>query len=488
MNLSFLLKNTSEKQTVAKNFFWLSFGQLMGRLIKAVLVVYAARILGATEYGRISLALGIIGLIFNFSHLGLNSLIVRELAKKIENEKKYLSTIFYLRIALVSIAVAISLAAGFLMPSKKVGQIFFVLVIMATLESLISFFYSIARGREKMEKEAFVYLTEVIATTALGIFILFKYPSAFNLAIAYSFGAFLAFLVGIKMFFPYLKSVLKNFEKTLVKPIINDAWPLTATTLIASILGYTDITMLGWILRNSKDIGFYAAPLKIVNLLFIPIGIMASSIFPLLARKSKDNSEISLVRKTFSMVFLVAVPLVVGGVILAKPLIVLIFSSKYLPSVKIFSVLLFMILTVYPSTIFGNILFAHNRQKMAALFSGASALINIILNYIFIVKLGVIGAAIATVTSQFINFLLFFFYSKKIEKSWPITFSQIKNPLLASLAMSGILFIPALKSLPVLITIAIAGFVYLLALIILKEPTIFELKSALKKGKNQLNQ
>ncbi len=488
MNLSFLFKNTSEKQTVAKNFFWLSFGQFMGRLIKATLVVYAARILGATEYGRISLALGIIALIFNFSHLGLNSLITRELAKKIENEKKYLSTIFYLRLLLVLFAIVVSVFVGVLMPSKNVSPILFVLIIMATLESIVSFFYSIARGREKMEKEALVYLTEVTTTTILGILVLFKCPSAFNLAIAYSAGALLAFIVGSKIFFSYLKSALRGFDKKLIKPIINDAWPLTATTLIASILGYTDITMLGWLLRNSKDIGFYAAPLKIVNLLFIPIGIMAGSIFPLLARKSKDNSEISLVRKTFSMVFLIAIPLVIGGVILAKPLIVLIFSSKYLASVKIFSVLILMVLTVYPSTIFGNILFAHNRQKMAALFSGTSALINIFLNYIFIIKFGVIGAAIATVISQFINFLLFFIYSKKIEKSWPITFSQVKNPLLASLAMSGVLFIPILKSLPVLITITIAGSVYLLVLIILKEPTVFEIKSIIQKSKNQLNQ
>ncbi len=482
MNLSFFLRNKSEKQTVAKNFFWLSFGQISGRLIKAVLVIYAARILGATEYGRISLALGIIGLIFNFSHLGLNSLIVRELAKKVENEKKYLSTIFYLRNVLIFLAVAISIVVGFLMPSKNVSQIFFVLIIMATLESFISFFYSIARGKEKMEKEALVYLVEIISTTILGVLVLVKYPSAFNLAIAYVFGALMAFVIGTKIFFNYLKSALRGFEKSLIKPIVKDAWPLTATTLISSILGYTDITMLGLILKSSKDVGFYSAPLKIVNLLFVPTGIIASSIFPLLARKVKNNSEVSLVRKTFSVIFLIALPIVVGGFILSKPLIILIFSSKYLPSIKIFSVLIFMVLIIYPSTIFNNILFAHNRQKIAAVFSGSSALINIILNYFFIIKIGVLGAAIATVTSQFINFFLFLVYTKRIEKNWPITFWQIKNPLIASLAMALFLIFSPLKGLPVLINIGIGGLVYFLSLIALKEPFIFELKSLLKRA------
>ena len=486
MRFSLLFRNISTKQTVAKNLFWLSFGQILGRFLKAFLVIYAARILGTAGYGRFSLALSIVALIFNFSSLGLNTLTTRELAKKRENKDKYLSTIFYIRTFLTSAAILASLIASFFIPSEKISKIIFVLIIMATFESLVSFFYGIARGVEKMEKEALTYLTEVLFAVIFGLIVLFKFPSAFNLAIAYALGAIFSFFAALKFFYPFAKIAIKNFSRQLVKGIINDAWPFALTTLIASILGYTDITMLGWLLKNSSDVGIYSAPLKIVNLLFIPVGLIAGSIFPLLSRRAQEKSELNVIRKMVSLTLLFSLPLVFGGFILSKPLTLLIFGPAYFRSAKIFSTLIFMVLAVYPTTIFGNLLFAHNLQKKAAIFSGITAAINIFLNYLFISKLGIIGAAIATVTSQFISFSLFFSYAKKLEKAWPITLKQIKNPLLASSVMALLLYLPPLKSLPVLITITLGGLIYLLALVILKEPAILEIKSLILK--RRLNQ
>ena len=53
----FLFKNSSAKQTVAKNTFWLSVSNFGGRIIKAVIIIYAARVLGTAGYGVFSYAL-----------------------------------------------------------------------------------------------------------------------------------------------------------------------------------------------------------------------------------------------------------------------------------------------------------------------------------------------------------------------------------------------------------------------------------------------
>ena len=48
---SFLFENKTLRQTVVKNVFWLFSGQMIGRLLRAAVVVYAARILGAEGWG-----------------------------------------------------------------------------------------------------------------------------------------------------------------------------------------------------------------------------------------------------------------------------------------------------------------------------------------------------------------------------------------------------------------------------------------------------
>lgn len=40
------MSNVGTRQTVAKNVFWLSFGQITGRLIRAAVIIYASVYIG----------------------------------------------------------------------------------------------------------------------------------------------------------------------------------------------------------------------------------------------------------------------------------------------------------------------------------------------------------------------------------------------------------------------------------------------------------
>lgn len=54
---SFLFENQTVRQTVAKNTFWLTVSNVGGRLLRAVIIIYAARVLGAGEWGAFSYAI-----------------------------------------------------------------------------------------------------------------------------------------------------------------------------------------------------------------------------------------------------------------------------------------------------------------------------------------------------------------------------------------------------------------------------------------------
>ncbi|MCL5004783.1 MAG: hypothetical protein M1170_02470, partial [Patescibacteria group bacterium] len=54
---SFLFENKTTRQTIAKNTFWLFFGEISSRVLRAAIVIYAARVLGADGWGVFSYAI-----------------------------------------------------------------------------------------------------------------------------------------------------------------------------------------------------------------------------------------------------------------------------------------------------------------------------------------------------------------------------------------------------------------------------------------------
>ena len=94
---SLLFENKGLRQTITKNVFWLSISQFGSRLIRAVIIIYAARALGTAEYGVFSYLLGLAGFFTIFGDIGINQIITREMAKKPERQSIYFSTAFWMK-------------------------------------------------------------------------------------------------------------------------------------------------------------------------------------------------------------------------------------------------------------------------------------------------------------------------------------------------------------------------------------------------------
>jgi O-antigen/teichoic acid export membrane protein len=75
-----LFDNRTIKQTIFKNTFWLTVAEGVSRLLTLILIIYVARILRATEYGKFTFAIVFVYLLSIFSDLGLSSITTRELS------------------------------------------------------------------------------------------------------------------------------------------------------------------------------------------------------------------------------------------------------------------------------------------------------------------------------------------------------------------------------------------------------------------------
>ncbi|MFN7088365.1 MAG: oligosaccharide flippase family protein, partial [Candidatus Paceibacteria bacterium] len=151
----FLFKNISTKQTIAKNIFWLLAGQVGSRLIKAAIVIYAARILGAEGYGVFSLGLNIAALFMIFSDVGVSSVLTREVAKDTLERAKLISTSLALKSILLTISfIAIIFLAPYFTKIPEVRPLLPLFGLILMLDGLNGFGTAIVRALERMELEA----------------------------------------------------------------------------------------------------------------------------------------------------------------------------------------------------------------------------------------------------------------------------------------------------------------------------------------------
>ena len=113
---SLFLENKTVRQTVVKNTFWLFFGNIFSRLIRAAILIYAARILGAGGWGVFSYALSIAGLFTIFIDFGINAVITRESVRDLSSQQKYFSTALGIKLVMAAIIGVIIFIFSIILP------------------------------------------------------------------------------------------------------------------------------------------------------------------------------------------------------------------------------------------------------------------------------------------------------------------------------------------------------------------------------------
>jgi O-antigen/teichoic acid export membrane protein len=416
----FLFENGGTAQTIAKNTTWLSFGQLGSRALRAVIVIYAARFLGAENWGVFSYALGIAAFLTLFGDIGINALITRETSRDPELKSRYLSTAFFIKLALLIFCAALVL---FLFPIftniQSALPLLPALLLVFAFDTLRDLGSALARALEKMEIEAATTVLTNAAITALGIAALLRYGTNLSLAWAYAIGSGLGCLSIFWILRNHFSHILTHFTKSLIWPIFRTAWPFGLLGIMGAVMTNTDIVMLGW-LRSPAEVGYYSAAQKLILLAYVFPALLASASFPALSRFAKTDPERSknILKKTLLISFGVAATTLALGLVFGELAFSIIFGKEYLPALPAFFILLFSVLVVFPGTLAGNALFAYNEEKYFLKFVIISTLVNIFFNLLLIPDYGISGAAVATIATQLItNALMFKKLHQTIKKS-----------------------------------------------------------------------
>jgi len=405
---SIFFDNLTIKQTIFKNTFWLAIAEGVEKLAGLILLIYVARIFGATRYGEFSFALAFIGLFSIFWSFGLPRIIVRELSQREEWGKEF-SAIFSLRIVLSIITLILILIGSFFVtPDPLTRKIIWILAVYTLFDNFAGFINFFFQAKQKMEYESWTRILRALLLTGFGFFVIFNFPSVKNLSYGYLFAGLIAFII-IMIFFHFkVYRVSFSFNKSLWKKYLKMSWPIALAGFFSIIYGQIDSVIMGY-LKQITETGWYNAAYRIAGAAFIPISLISIPFYPVLSKAFKESQEKfqKVWDNQLEIMILLAFPVIVGGIILAPKIIDFVYDPSYTSSILALQILIIMAGISFLHNPFNQALIVFNQQTKFFWISLSGAIINIILNLLLIPKYSLYGAAMATVITAFVVLLIY---------------------------------------------------------------------------------
>lgn len=478
----FLFTNINTRQIIVKNTFWLTVSTTASKVIRTLMIIYVARMLGAGQYGIFSYALGLASIFSLFSDIGLTSLLIKELVRnKFEDNKNYISAIIGIKgILLILSFILIITLAPLTSNIQEATSLLPLIAFLLLFDNIRSFGFSIIRSEDKMEREAKIDIATEFLTAIITISLLVISPSVKNLILGYLLGSGFGALAALSVMRKYLKNIWQNIKKKIVIEAIQSALPYAVVGIFATLMTNFDMFILGYFL-DASSVGLYAAALRPIGLLYLIPGFLSSAIFPTMNQLETDKEDgklKNLIEQSITATLALAIPITVGGIIIGGSLIHNMFGTEYAGSIGSFKILLISIIPIFPGMIISYFLLAKGIKRAPLKATGIGALLNIVLDLILIPKYGIIGSAVATVSAQFVMNTILLYEIRTFFKLSIIT--KLGKIIIATGLMGTLSYILLHAGLNSILIIVSAGILYILILILLKEELLKKIITTLR--------
>ena len=422
-------------KSVKKNYIYNLIYQIVAIILPFITTPYLSRVLGATNIGVYGYTLSISAYFILFGSLGIALYGQREIAYEQNNIKKYSkSFIEILSLRIITMTISLTLFYLIFCINGEFNNYFKILTLELIANTLdISWFF---QGLEEFKKT--VGRNLIIKTiSVILIFIFVKTKNDLNIYfIIYT----VSILIGNLSLWLYLPKfiTLKYIKKLNLKKHFKATLVLFIPQIAIQIYTILDKTMLGTIIVNKAEVGYYTQAEKMIKLMLTIITSLGTVMLPRIASSyAKGDSETIkiYITRAFNLVFLISIPMIVGIICISNVFVPWFFGKGYDKVIPIMIILTPILLFIGMSNVIGmQYLLPTKKQKEYTYSVIIGAIVNFLINLILIPKYGAIGAAIgtiiaeATVTAAQISYTKKYIDYKKILK-------LTKNYFISSIVM-----------------------------------------------------
>lgn len=403
-----MFKRLLPRGKVAKNAGWLIAGKLMHALLSFAVSLVMARYLGPANYGLINYAAAYTTFFASICTLGINSVIVKEYFDKPDEEGESLGTSLVLRMA--SSAMSALTIIGIVCVIDRNEPLTKAVVALYSLSLLFQVFENFNtwfQAKLQSKYTAIATMLAYAAASAYKIALLVLGKDVRWFAVATSVDAFFVALVLFIAYHRFHGSRLR-FSWRKAKSLLNRSRYYILSGLMISIYGCTDRLMLKQML-DEASVGYYSMAVSVSNIWTFLLSAIIDSIKPVIIEKY--NTDRVAFRKynsvLYSLVFYLSLAVSCAYMLAGDWLIVLFYGESYAPAIAPMRVITWYVAFSYLGVARDTWIVCENKQRYLGGIYMGSALINVVLNLLLIPHWGAVGAAAASLATQFSTIFVF---------------------------------------------------------------------------------
>lgn len=406
------------KNSAIKNASWIIGCKIVQSFLNLVIGIITARYLGPSNYGIISYVASIVAFALPIMQLGLRNTLVREFVKAPNEEGIILGTSLVLNI----------ISSIFCM----VGTIAFVAIVDAGEREtlLICILYSFTLLFQATEMTQYWFqskllskypsiatLSAYIVVSLYKIYLLVTQKSVIWFAFSNVLDYFLVSII-LMIIYKKLGSQKLTFNWNKGREMLSRSKHYIIPGLMVMIFQHTDRIMIK-LMMGSEETGMYSAAITCIGISGFVFAAIIDSARPVILEAKEKNKVLyeKRVSQLYNIITCMSLAQSMGMTLLSKPIIYILYGESFSDSANILCIAVWYITFAYYGSVRNVWILAEEKQKYLLGINITGAIANVILNFTLIPIWGAVGAAVASLFTQFFTNVIIGFIFEPIREN-----------------------------------------------------------------------
>ena len=416
------------------------FGNILVNGIAFLTMPIFTRMLSTADYGTIGIYSTYVNIFLVIVGLNLNAAIVRAYIDFKDDFKQFLSANLFL--SLVSFCAIFIIVFLFRESITRVSDLSYLLWVMILLQSFSTFVINYNSSRcivlYKYKQQITISIINTVVGIALSILFIYFMKS----------DKYIGKIVGTAVPMVFIAIVLLAILLVKGKSLINKKYwkyalflslPLVPHLLAHLILAQSDRLLIDHYIGKSAT-GIYNFAYNVGLIVQILILSINNAWVPWFFKKmqAKDHSSILSNSKTLSVIIIF---LSLGLMLISPELVRLLGPEEYREGTVLIPIIIVSYIFQFMYTLLVNVQFYEKKNYYVPIGTTIAAGLNIVLNIIFIPRYGYQAAAVTTLVSYIVLFILHYIVNTAIIKNKVFKMKFFIKYIVVSLAAMGIFYL-----------------------------------------------
>lgn len=387
---------------VIANASWIIVSRIIQAFFAVIISMLTARYLGPSNFGIINYVASLVAFATPVMKLGLDAILVREIINHPDEEGQTLGTATVLNL-ISSVLCMLGTVTFCALVNRGEDEIIIVcllysLMLPAQAVEMIMYWY---QAKLLSKYTSLVSLGAYILISAYKIFLLICNKNVYWFAIS---NAIDYMLIGIVLHILYRKlgSSPLSFSLSKAKQMLSQGKFYIVSAMMVTVFAQTDKIMLKYMIDETAT-GFYAAATTCAGMTSFVFAAIIDSARPSIFENKQKGEEYyeRSVRMLYCEIIYLSLAQCLVITVFSKHIIYLLYGAAYKPAISALRIVVWYTTFSYMGSVRNIWILAEGKQKYLWILNLSGASANVLLNIWLIPRLGVTGAAMASLITQF---------------------------------------------------------------------------------------